>query len=483
MIAWSFIIGMKNKASFCQQSARRPRRKIPSRKSKKLSPTQGQDLAANLQRHLKKLPLEALARASGFQTRRAKKITPALFVQAACLVVTLGLVSYRRWAGLLGLLGRCTLSKQGLFERMNTKAVGFLQSVLGAFLATVALPQGAKPDVLGPFRRVILQDSTTLRLSEQLARFFPGPNNQRGAQPGMLKIQACYDLLSQSFVHFSLSSFRRNDQAASPEVLGLVQAGDLIIRDLGYFVLEVLEQIQATQAYFLSRLRLGVSLWEADGHTPLNLPARLRKSGNLDGQFRLGARKVLVRLVAIRLPAAVAAQRRRQARQNRDRRSAPSAERLALLGWALFLTNVPVSTWSAQTVAQIYGLRWRIETIFKAWKSHFALAQVPPRGSKNQVESLIYAKLIFITLFQVCFWQRYCLGAEFEGRPALSLLKVAQAAQSYLLILVLNQLGIDPVLAWQQLLHAHCRYERRSRKHFMQEMQQSGGITQHLRME
>jgi hypothetical protein len=295
----------------------------------------------------------------------------------------------------------------------------------------------------------------------------------------MLKIQACYDLLSQSFVHFSLGSFRRNDQAASPEVLALVQAGDLIIRDLGYFVLEVLEQIQAAQAYFLSRLRLGVGLWEADGRTPVNLLARLRKSGSLDGQFRLGAQQVLVRLVAIRLPAAVAAQRRRQARHNRDRRSAPSAERLALLGWALFITNVPATTWSAQTVAQIYGLRWRIETIFKAWKSHFALAQIPAAASQNQVESLIYAKLIFITLFQVCFWQRYSLGADTESRPPLSLLKVAQAAQSYLLILVLHQLGIDPLVAWEQLLDAHCRYERRARKHFMQDMQLSGSISGH----
>ena len=473
---------MKKKAFSCQQSTQLARRKGPSRKRKKISVTRGQDLAADLQRHLKKLPLEALGRTSGFRARRAKKITPALFVQAACLVVTLGLVSYRRWAGLIGLLGKCTLSKQALFERMNAKAVSFLQSVLGALLATVAIPPGGKPDALRQFRRVMLQDSTTLKLSEKLARFFPGPSNQRGAQPGMLKIQACYDLLSQSFVHFSLSSFRHNDQAASPEVLALVQAGDLIIRDLGYFVLEVLEQIQAAHAYFLSRLRLGVGLWEVDGLTPVDLLRRLRKSGNLDGQFRLGAKKVLVRLVAIRLPPEVAAQRRRQARQNRDRRSAPSAERLALLGWALFITNVPASTWSAQTVAEVYGLRWRIETIFKAWKSHFGLAQVPSKASKNQVESLICAKLIFITLFQVCFWQRHALGAETQGRAPLSLLKVAQAAQSYLLILVLHQLGIDPVIAWEHLLDAHCRYERRTRKHFMQDMPQSGSITGHLKI-
>jgi hypothetical protein len=421
-----------------------------------------------LQQQLDTLPIEALACSSGFRRRKPKKLAPALFVQAACLLVTLGSVSYRRWAGLIGLLGQCTLSKQALFERLSAKAVSFLQSALGALLAKLAMTRSSEPDSLRHFGRVLLQDSTTLKLSEKLARFFPGPSNQRGARPGMLKIQACYDLLSQSFVHFSLSSFRHNDQAASPEVLPLLQTGDLIIRDLGYFVLEVLEQIAAAGAYFLSRLRLGVSLWEVDGRTPVNLLDRLRKSGHLDGQFRLGAQKVAVRLVAIRLPAAVAAARRRQARANRDRRSAPSAERLALLGWALFITNVPATQWSAPMVAQIYGLRWRIETIFKAWKSHFALTQVPT-GSPTQVEALIYAKLIFISLFQVCFWQRYLAGPQ--GQPSLSLLKVAEAVQSFLLVLVLSQLGVDPVLAWKELLRTHCGYERRRRRHFMQHLQ------------
>jgi len=144
---------------------------------------------------------------------------------------------------------------------------------------------------------------------------------------------------------------------------------------------------------------------------------------------------------------------------------------LALLGWAIFITNVPATRLSAQAVAQVYGLRWRIETIFKAWKSHFALTEVPA-GSKSQVEALIYAKLIFITLFQVCFWQRWLVGKDAQRRPALSLLKVAQAVESYLLVLMLSHLGVDLALAWEQLLNTHCRNECRRRRYFMQDVQQ-----------
>jgi hypothetical protein len=465
------MLGMRKKTRLKKSShSRSLNSKAP--KNKTPCPVQTQDLATSLMRHLDKLPLDLLARSSGFRRRKPKKLPPLLFVQAACLLVTIGSVSYRRWAGLIGLLGQCTLSKQALFERMTDQALSFLQSVLQALLATLTTTSGCPmPAELLCFGRVLLQDSTAIKVGEKLAAFFPGPSNQRGAQGGMIKIQACLDLVSQSFVHFSLSSYRRNDQAASSEVLPLLRPGDLLVRDLGYFVLEVLQQIDAAQAYFLSRLRLGVSIWEADGRRPVNLLGRLQAVHHLDGQFSLGEKKVPVRLVAIKLPAAIAAERRRQARQNRDRRSAPSAERLALLGWAIFISNVPRTIWSARTLARMYGLRWRIETIFKAWKSHFALAEVPD-GSKQELLSLLYAKLIFITLFQVYFWRPWWAGIHSQEGPALSLLKVAQAIQSALLLLVLIELGVDVPLAWAQLIQTHCRYERRRvRRHFMQELE------------
>jgi hypothetical protein len=66
------------------------------------------------------------------------------------------------------------------------------------------------------------------------------------------------------------------------------------------------------------------------------------------------------------------------------------------------------------------------------------------------------------------------VGQDARGRPALSLLKVAQAVESYLLVLVLSHMGVDVTLAWEQLLDTHCHYERRRRPHFMQEDQGKG---------
>jgi len=157
-------------------------------------------------------------------------------------------------------------------------------------------------------------------------------------------------------------------QAAAQDVLALVRTGDLVLRDLGYFVVETFQRIALAGAFFLSRLRLDTSLFDPQTQRPLSLLKALRRAGHLDQAVLLGQQKLPARLVAIKLPEALAAERRRKAKQNRDKRCRPNATYLALLGWAIFITNVDRKVLSARTVAQVHGLRWRIETIFKAWQ-------------------------------------------------------------------------------------------------------------------
>ena len=418
------------------------------------------------------MPLIQLARQSGFCQRTAKKLTPRLFVQTLVLLVSQRAVSFRRWAILVGVLGNLTLSKQALWERVGPSAVAFLQQVLAAALrwrAGVSVAQ--MPQALRPFQRALVQDSTTVGLSAALAQAFPGGCNQHGAQGGQLRIQVVVDLLSQRFVHFGLSHFRRNDQAAALDVLAVVQAGDLVIRDLGYFVLGSLEKIAQAGAFFLSRLRVSTGIWDAAGKKPLDLLKLLRGSGRLDLNVCLGAQKVPVRLVAVKLPPPVAAERRRRARagQKHDGRYQLQKRTLALLDWAIFVTNVPTKVWSAKTVVAVYGLRWRIETIFKAWKSHFELTDVPS-GSPAQLQAMIYGRLIFLTVWaQVCGQTWLPLAAESAASQPRSLLKVAALLGDYFLVLCLEAWGLIVTSAWLLQLLYHTRYETRRRRSFSQQ--------------
>lgn len=412
--------------------------------------------------------LLTLAQQCGFTRRTSRKLTPLLFVQATVLLVSQSTVSLRRWAALIGVLGDVCLAKQSLWERINVRAVAFLQAVLALVLARrLQLPAAARPAALKSFHRVLVQDSTTIQLAPKLAAAFPGSRNQRGARHGQLKIQALYDLLAQRFVSFSLSGFNRNDQAAAYDVVRGVRAGDLVLRDLGYFVIASLQQIAQAGAFFLSRLRLDTGLWDVRTGKPLNLLGQLQRHSQFDGEVLLGAAKFPVRLVAVKLPEAVAAERRRKARANRDRRCHPTARSLALLGWAIFVTNVPRTAWSSKTVAQVYGLRWRIETIFKTWKSHFRMTEVP-RGSAAQLEAMIYARLIFVTLMApLCATSPWRQGDP-TAPPPLSLLKLAALVADFFLILCLEASHRRISDAWLLQLHYHGRYEHRTRKHFME---------------
>ncbi len=85
----------------------------------------------------------------------------------------------------------------------------------------------------------------------------------------------------------------------------------------------------------------------------------------------LGAQdRVATRLSASRLPEAVVNERRRTARRNAKKRGhTPSQAHLTLLAWNLFITNVPDTVWTPQTIGKVYALRWQVARVCKAWKS------------------------------------------------------------------------------------------------------------------
>ena len=386
------------------------------------------------------------------------------------VLVSQSAVSLSRWAAMLGVLGGTRLAKQSLWGRINAGAVEFIQQILGATIAErVQAGRRAVPEALQAFKRLLVQDSTTLKLTARLAAIFPGSSNQCGSKNGQLKIQAVYELRTQRFVSFGLSGFTRNDQAAAHDIVPLLQRGDLVLRDLGYFVVETFEQIVQAGAFFLSRVRSDVTLRDPRTGQEFDLLAHLRRQGHLDRNVWLGKQRMPVRLVAIKLPSAVASERRRKAKMNRDKRCKPNARSLALLGWAIFITNVPREVCRAKTVAEVYGLRWRVETIFKAWKSHFRITEVP-QGSEAQLLVVIYARLLFITILAQVTSAGWLDPWEHPRRAAGSLLKIAALMGEFFLLLCCEAWNIRVAGALMMQIDYHGRYDRRDRENFVEKL-------------
>ena len=352
---------------------------------------------------LQDIDTETLARRSGFLTRSPRKIPIPKFLKGLLALAPERDLSLERAASVVGLAAQTTYSKQALGQRLSHQIEPFLATVVTALLGQLSHSVDTSP-LLQSFARVLVQDSTVESLPKPLAPMFPGGGNQHGGDYANLKIQWICDLKNSAVEQVSLSGFTRNDQAAAPDILDVARPGDLVLRDLGYLVSGVLARLVERGIFFLTRHRHCVNFHDPQTGQPFALLARLRLSPILDLPLLLGPERVPVRLVALPVPEEVANLRRHKAKTSAQRRhrSPPGKAHLFLMGWNLFLTNVPVLIWPPKALVAVYRLRWRIEIIFKTWKSHLGLRHLNCRTT-SLLQLSVMTKLLFCALVcQMC---------------------------------------------------------------------------------
>jgi hypothetical protein len=427
------------------------------------------DVLANelqsLRQQLKhELDADALARQSGFLRRSPRKIPMPEFLVALLALAAESFLTLERVASIIALAAHLSYSKQALHKRLSPAIERFVAQAATALFGKLPEAQGRLRGWLQPFRRVLLHDSTVETLPEHLAKVFPGTRNQRKSYAA-LKIQFITDLLSGQALHLSLSGFTRNDQAAACDILEVVGPGDLILRDLGYFVLRAFQWIIDVGAFFVSRCRTDMTFYDPRTGRPLDLVAELRRCPHLDRQVWLGAQKLAVRLIALPLPQELADQQRSKAKKHGGRSAAPSARRLFLMGWTLLITNVPGSLWPPRIVRAIYRLRWRIEMIFKAWKSHLGFGDFHCRSAKV-LRLVVMTKLLFCVLVYRCCQTLELLCPQSDRH--VSLQRLARIMGAYAGLLQAKILGISLQRLWECSLE-HIFYEQRTdRENFSQ---------------
>ena len=232
-------------------------------------------------------------------------------------------------------------------------------------------------------KRVLIGDASTFTMHPSLAKVFPGSKNGRPVPKAHLKIQLITDLLTGRWIQFSIDSYGRSDAKAALDFMPKIQSGDLLIRDLGYAVMDCFKRINDASAFFISRLKARVYVLDEEGKA-LPLRRELRRLAPNPGD--VGRRKVLMtksdqvpcEMVAVRLPKAVADERRRKlkAKYKQQGFKEPTRRYLELQDWTILVTNVPETVVSNEQIIQWYLMRWRIELIFKACKSHTGMLKV-----------------------------------------------------------------------------------------------------------
>lgn len=109
------------------------------------------------------------------------------------------------------------------------------------------------------FQRIRILDATVFQVPNALENIYPGSGGC--AQTAGIKIQLEYDLHSGEFLNFQVGPGKNNDKTFGTECLDTLRPGDLCIRDLGYFSLEDLDQMDQRGTYYISRLKLNTNVY------------------------------------------------------------------------------------------------------------------------------------------------------------------------------------------------------------------------------
>lgn len=399
---------------------------------------------------ISKIPIDKLSRESKYCKRKPRKILPAELIKGFFLMVfNKEQNSFKNWADKIGLLVHTTITKQALWKRMTGEQVQFLQKVFEAVFTQTIVKNMAisKCEKLKHFHNVYIEDSTHIQLNESMARAYPGnkywdrTNKRIGKTKAILKIQATYNIITRQFIRFIIGNYRTNDQKFADTITQHARPGDLVIRDLGYFSSKVFKLLLTEGISFISRLRMKVLLFSVKEETPIDLAKMLRKRGIIDTHILISKEeKTPVRLIAFPVEESIAATRRRKTKK--QKKAKLTKEQSFFLGFHFFVTDVPAEKISIQDVALLYRIRWRIEIIFKSWKSCLKITDIQRDTNQYRIESYIYCMLMFIILFQVNLFNHLSEVAfrksEITQKRGLSLMKFTQYVVNNIALFVLG---------------------------------------------
>lgn len=411
--------------------------------------------------------IRKLAFETGFCKRHSGKISAPDFVIHLCQQSISGTVSYNDLAARVEARTGIAASRQAYWERTNEPCVRFFQRILEHVMLSKCDPHQIRSiKRQGRFKRILLQDSTIIKLPLRLFEVFSGVKNGHAAACNA-RIQGIYDLLSGRFIHFSIDPYSKNDQAAAMEIP--VQPGDLILRDRGYFRIQAVEAHKRAGADSINRYKHPNVLYDPATGETINLLKLLTRNGSVDMLVRAGTgRTVVLRLIAIPVPEETANLRRMRAK--REMNYPPSRELLKLMSWTIFLTTLTDPSVTFKEIAALYTLRWRIENIFKTWKSYFNFQKIH-NIPEIQLRILLKARLIMITLTYQRLFTPLLHQLDRTSGKIVSLIKLMRyITQNLELLPKCLRSSILPLQIRKAVLR-YCTYEKRHRQNFIEGME------------
>jgi hypothetical protein len=189
-----------------------------------------------------------------------------------------------------------------------------------------------------------------------------------------------------------------------------IHPGEILIGDRGYGKRPGLAHVVRHGGFFIIPFAWGaVPLETTDGESFALFDALRSLPEARPGEFPVRFRSpagtaVDVRLVAIRKsePAAADARQKVLAQRSKKGNATVDLRTLEAAGYLFVLTNLPAAI-SAESVLDLYRLRWQIEIKFKTLKSVLHLDNVPARSNEG-LRVYVFAKLLVALLIDALIY-------------------------------------------------------------------------------
>lgn len=355
------------------------------------------------------------------------------------------------------------VSNQGLDQRFTEQAATFMKEILSAMVAEVVTADPVAIPLFQRFAGVMLQDSSVIVFPNELEDVWKGNGSRTGDGLAAMKIQVRLDLSTGALVGPLLENGRSQDKNSSIQDAPMPR-GALRIADLGYFSLDVLDELEGKGDFYLSRIHIQTGVYSEEGER-LELLEVVQRAGmrDVDMNIQLGREhRLKARLLARRVPPEVVEERRRRLKRAAQVKGQTISKRtLALAEWTILVTDVPREKLSLEEALVLMRSRWQIELLFKLWKQCGGIDNW--RSEKPwRILCETYAKLIAMVV------QHWVILVGIWNYPERSLVKAAQVARSFALMIasaLTSEIALIKVIKQiGDCLSSGCKMNRRKKR-------------------
>jgi hypothetical protein len=326
----------------------------------------------------------------------------------------------------------------------------------------VTADQEVPLELLCRFEAVVLEDSSSIALPDELATCWQGCGGAEDQGRAAVKLHVRWELKAGQLQGPHLTHGRVSDRS-SPFKEDLLPAGSLYIADLGYVDWGSVAARRAAGSYTLTRAPARTLYWTLEGKS-LDLNSLLPQ---LVGQTKelwvrvADQHRYPMRLLILRVPEEVAKLRRADLEADAKRRGQPVRQRAwELAAWTILLTDAPADLLSFQEALVLLRERWQMELLYKLWKQY---GRVDEWRTTNPWRVLceLYAKLIGLLLQH---WLIILFAWQDEQRSLVKLAQVVRDTACSLLEAMAGHRSLLSVLeSIQRRMRSGCRMNTRQK--------------------